>query len=249
MFVRHPDPGTVKTRLAAALGPAAAAALYRGFIEDLCATLGGRRFRMVLACTPDRGGSYLARLAKRHALALVPQGDGDLGRRMERVAAGVLETARRVVLIGSDAPTLPPAFVERAFQELRRRPVVLGPSLDGGYYLVGVRAPIAPIFRRMRWSDESVLSRTVRRLDRADVPYELLPCWYDVDTVADLGLLARHVAVLETIGERPAPRTARVLRRIGHATLDRSRVGATSRLRRARAAADRAPAARARSGA
>ncbi len=214
MFVRDPVVGAVKTRLAVSTGGGEAAALYAAFVDDLCGAL-SPRFRMTIACTPDAGSPYFRRLAARHDVTLTPQGGGDLGARMERVVRTALADAARVVVIGSDAPTLPAAYVARAFAALRRTRVVLGPSLDGGYYLVGVRAPVAPIFRRMRWSDAAVLARTLRRLARARVPHTLLPCWYDVDTRADLELLRRHLAVAWCVGERIAPRTRRVLRRLG----------------------------------
>ncbi len=213
MLVRHPEPGGVKTRLSPALPPVDAAALYTAFVEDLCAAL-APRFRMALACTPTTDSRFFARLGARHRATLLPQGDGDLGVRMRRLAGFGLAAARRVVLIGSDAPTLPAAFVARAFRMLRRYTVVLGPSLDGGYYLVGLRGPVPPIFSRMRWGDDRVLARTMRRLDRAHLPYALLPCWYDVDTAADVALLERHLAVRAAAGERPCPRTRRVLGRL-----------------------------------
>jgi rSAM/selenodomain-associated transferase 1 len=225
MMVRDPESGPVKTRLAPAFRPAAAAVLYRGFVEDLCAALGAR-FRLVLACTPSTRSPFFDHLAARYRLERLPQGEGDLGARMRRAAVAGLAIARRVVVIGSDAPTLPPEFVARAFAALRTHRVVLGPSLDGGYYLVGMRTPVPPIFARMRWSDAGVLARTLRRLARARIPYALLPCWYDVDTPADVDLLRRHLTTLAGAGERPCPRTRRALR-----ALSRRRTAARARRR------------------
>lgn len=214
MMVRAPAPGRVKTRLAPALRADGATALYRAFTEDLCAAL-GRRFAMVLACTPGTADPFLARLARRYGVALVPQGPGDLGARMRRVAAAALATATRVVVIGSDAPTLGPVRVAEAFRALRRRRVVLGPSLDGGYYLLGLRAPMPDVFTRIPWGSARVLARTLGRLRAEGVTPALLPCWYDVDTPADLAILRRHLAMLAAIGEEtPCPRTRRALARL-----------------------------------
>jgi rSAM/selenodomain-associated transferase 1 len=210
MFARLPEPGVVKTRLASALAPAATARLYRAFTEDLCARL-GRRFRLVVACSPDDKRPYFGELARRYGCELIPQGGGDLGARMRRAAAAVLETATRAVLIGSDAPTVPAASIGAAFRALAHARVAIGPSLDGGYYLLGVRSPLPPIFSRMPWGTPAVLARTLRRLRRARITPALVPCWYDVDTPADLGLLRRHLALLDTLGDRPCPRTTRVL--------------------------------------
>lgn len=216
MFVREPEPGTVKTRLEPALGAAGAAALYRAFTEDLCAAL-SRRFALALACSPATGSDYFARLRRRYRLALLPQGTGDLGERMERVAAQALVRARRVVLIGSDSPTLPVARVEEALRRLARRRVALGPSLDGGYYLLGLRAPLPDIFSGIPWGSENVLARTLARLRNARISHDLLPCGYDVDTPADVAMLRRHLSLLATIGDSRCPRTRRVLGRLGEA--------------------------------
>ena len=216
MFVREPEPGAVKTRLTPALGAAGAAALYRAFTEDLCAAL-SRRFRLALACSPGTESPHFARLRRRYGLLLLAQGTGDLGARMERVAAVALTRASRVVLVGSDAPTLPAARVEEALRWLRRRHVALGPSLDGGYYLLGLRAPLPEIFTHIPWGSERVLTRTLARLRTEGVSYHLLPCGYDIDTPADVAVLRRHLAVMATLGQSPCPRTRRVLMRLGEA--------------------------------
>jgi rSAM/selenodomain-associated transferase 1 len=226
MFAREPLPGRVKTRLAAALGTAGAASLYAAFTEDLCAAL-ARRFRLTVACSPTPASPYFARLARRHGVTLAAQGPGDLGARMQRLAAAALAGARRVVLIGSDVPTLSPARVSHAFAALRRSRVVLGPSLDGGYYLLGLRGPLlATMFTRMPWGGPRVLARTLERLRAARVRPHLLPCWYDVDVPRDLVLLERHLALLATLGEAVPRRTRGALRR------------ASARPRPARAAMD-----------
>ena len=133
---------------------------------------------------------------------------------MRRIAAAALVASDRVVLIGSDAPTLPVAHVTAGLRALRRARVVLGPSLDGGYYLVGFRAPLPDVFTRMPWGGASVLARTLTRLRRARITPAVLPAWYDVDTPADLDLLTRHLAMLATLGSEPAPRTRRYLGRV-----------------------------------
>ena len=225
MMVRDPESGPVKTRLAPALHPSEAAALYGAFVDDLCAAL-HERFQLTVACTPSMQSPFFDGLAARYRIERIAQGEGDLGARMRRVAASGLRHARRVVIIGSDAPTLPSELVTRAFATLRAHRAVLGPSLDGGYYLVGVRAPIPPIFTRMRWGDAGVLARTVKRLARARVSHQLLPCWYDVDTPADVDLLRRHLTTLARGGQRPCPRTRAVLRQ-----LSRRRAGAGARRR------------------
>jgi hypothetical protein len=239
MLVREPVPGTVKTRLVPTLGAAGAAALYRAFVEDTCARLVGR-VPLTLACAPtptNAAGSFVGAIARRHGLPVVPQGDGDLGKRMRAIATAALASASCVVLLGSDTPTVPVEHVTAAVDamaaptasrravEARRRAtttrhpgtaarIVLGPSLDGGYYLLGLRAPVPDVFTRMPWSSDRVLARTLVRLRRARIAPLLLPTWYDVDTAPDVDLLARHLALYATFGEDPCPRTRRVLARL-----------------------------------
>ena len=223
MFVREPIAATVKTRLVPALGAAGAALLYRAFVEDVCARL-APHVPLALAYASETGADgFVATLARRYGWPTFAQGDGDLGARMRRVATAALTAASSVVLVGSDVPTLPVGHVTAALRELaprragerrRRRRVVLGPSFDGGYYLLGLRPPLPDIFRRMPWGSDRVLARTLARLRRARVVPAVLPGWYDVDTPTDVGLLARHLDVLAMLGEEPCPRTRRVLARL-----------------------------------
>lgn len=234
MLVREPAAGTVKTRLAPAFGAAGAAALYRAFVEDTCARL-APWVPLALAYAPATPSGaappFVATLARRHRLAVLPQRDGDLGARMRAIVDTALTSAAHVVLLGSDAPTLPLEHLRAALRALRRRAgtcatgsrMVLGPSLDGGYHLLGVRPPVPDVFTRMPWSTDRVLARTLARLRRARIEPVVLPPWYDVDTAADVDLLARHLALLATLGEDPCPRTRRVLARLRGARAPRRR--------------------------
>ncbi len=243
MFVREPVAGTVKTRLVPALGAAGAAALYRAFIEDMCVRL-APHVRLALASEPEIGArGYVATLARRGGWPMIAQGDGDLGARMRRVATAALASSSSVVIIGSDVPTLPVGHLIAALRDLapcrdgerRRRPrVVLGPSFDGGYYLLGLRAPLPDIFGRMPWSTDRVLARTLARLRASRVAPALLPGWYDVDTPADVDLLARHLDVLARLGAEPCPRTRRVLARVRRTRDARTRRRPSDAPRRAR---------------
>ncbi len=212
MFVREPLPGIVKTRLASTLGPAGAAALYRAFVDDMCARL-APRLPLALAAESSTAGVRVAQIARRYRLPVLDQGAGDLGARMRRVAETAFARARRVVLIGSDLPTIPVAHVTGALGALGRARVVLGPSLDGGYYLLGLRRPLVDVFTGIPWSTDRVLARTLARLARARVRPRFVPCWYDVDTAADVELLRRHLATLAVMREDPCPRTRRALAR------------------------------------
>jgi uncharacterized protein len=190
VFARAPELGRVKTRLAAAIGDAAALACYRELGERVTravATL--RDCRTVVAFTPREGrGATVAWLGE--ALAYEPQCDGDLGDRMaDAVARHEREGASRIVVVGTDCPDVDAAVVEEAFARLDDADVVLGPALDGGYYLIALRAPVARarrLFEEVPWSAPDTLAVTLQRAEEAGVRVTLLAPLRDVDTVEDL---------------------------------------------------------------
>jgi rSAM/selenodomain-associated transferase 1 len=213
MLVREPIPGTVKKHLVPVFGATGAADLYRAFVEDACDRL-SPEVPLALASNFALPEGWVAALARQHRLPVIAQGDGDLGVRLRRLATTALDSVPRVVLLGSDAPTLPVAHVTAALHALARARVVVGPSLGGGCNLLGVRAPLPDLFTRMPWRSERVLARTLARLGQARVTPVVLPVWYDVDTAADVAMLGRHLTTLATLGETPCPRTRRVLARL-----------------------------------
>jgi rSAM/selenodomain-associated transferase 1 len=180
VFAKAPRLGRVKRRLAAEIGDVAALRFYRRtFTRLLRRVARDARWRTVLALTPDN-----ARIAGRRAR---PQGRGDLGARMARALACVRGPA---VLVGADIPDLGAAQVAQAFGRLRSADVVLGPALDGGYYLVGTRRPTLArwMFAGVRWSSPHALADTRANLCGRRVA--LTARLADVDTAADLRALA-----------------------------------------------------------
>jgi len=197
IFARFWEPGKVKTRLAARLGDAATAALYRRFVETLAERLGDMPGRRVLAVTPDDRAGEFGEVAGSQ-WRVEPQGPGELAARMRRYfekafAAGM----RKAVLIGSDSPTLPRRHVELAFELLHEHEVVLGPSADGGYYLVGAACRVPPIFDGIAMSRPAVWQQTVDRLNAAACSFGRLPDWYDVDTLDDLRRLRAELGQMQ----------------------------------------------------
>ncbi len=181
VFARAPRLGTVKKRLARDIGDRAALRFHQGnTVRLLRALRRDRRFRTVLAITPDN--------ARWPGIGrCVAQGRGDLGERMQRVCAG----RRRVVIVGTDIPALDADDVAAAFRALGRAQAVFGPSVDGGYWLVGLgpRRPARP-FAGVRWSTSDALADTIRNFHGRSV--RMLRTLRDVDTVADLPQLARY---------------------------------------------------------
>jgi uncharacterized protein len=193
IFARAPLLGQVKTRLARSIGEPAALALYEAFLDDTCTLTQGLGARRVLAVAGALDHPQLERLAKSQRLELVDQGEGDLGAKMARAMATQLPRGP-VVIIGSDAPTLPRAHLHQALDALVDHDVVVGPSADGGYYLVGARVAVPELFTDVRWSTPEVLPTTLARL--AGRAHALVPSWYDVDSAADLDRLRAELATL-----------------------------------------------------
>ncbi len=143
---------------------------------------------------------------------LVPQAGADLGARLAAAFDHLLEPpAARAVVIGSDSPDLPVSHLARAFQKLKHRDVVLGPAADGGYYLVGLRAPAPSLFAGIPWGTRTVLADTVDAIARAGLSLSLLPLWYDVDDAGGLELLEGLCRARLAAGTPLLPRTERLL--------------------------------------
>ena len=202
IFAKSPQPGRVKTRLGEVLGHEAAAQLYAAFLRDLLdrfATVADRRIVGYSPGTPDVEAEFHELGGRNYGLW--PQPPGGLGKRMQQFfSEALVESAGPVVLIGSDSPTLPTQYVQRAFEELAEVDCVIGPATDGGYYLIGMRRLIADVFDKINWSGADVLAQTIRRLRDSRCSMRLLPVWYDVDTVEDLAFLRGHLLGLSASG-------------------------------------------------
>ncbi len=186
VFVRAPEAGRVKTRLAASLGAEGALRVYRRLAEHAlreARALGGE---VRVHFTPaDAGAEVRAWLGD--GPRYLPQSAGDLGARMEAAFRAAFEAgADRVVIIGSDLPGLSAALLRRAFDALESHPAVIGPARDGGYYLLGMRATIEGLFDGIPWSTTEVLARTLERLGAAGIEPALLDTLSDVDELDDL---------------------------------------------------------------
>src|SRR5262245_36461944 len=165
---RHPEAGKVKTRLAAAIGDAAAAALYRAFLLDLGRKLAGHPAWVLYWAFAPADSPLPAEITAGHKS--FAQVDGDLGERMAGAIERVLADAHpSAVLIGSDIPHVSIATLEEAFRRLAGgAALVLGPAEDGGYYLVGATSP-PPVFRGIRWGGPDVLAETIAAARNAGI--------------------------------------------------------------------------------
>jgi hypothetical protein len=143
----------------------------------------------------ERPQPFLEDLAARHGIELRAQGEGDIGIRMERALRSACVAAAPALIVGGDSPDLPLDRLESAFAALESPGVVVGPSSDGGYYLVGCRGPVPRMFDGHAWGGPTVLSSTVRVLERLGVPFRVLELWDDVDDLDGLRRLAARINV------------------------------------------------------
>lgn len=208
IFGKKPEPGKVKTRLAAEFGDDFAAEAHEAMLLDALDLWGTDRFlapggRRVFVYAPNDAGPWFDSIVP-NSWALQPQADGSLGDRMRSFFEGEFaEGASKVVLIGSDSPTLDPSIVVSAFLCLDQKDVVLGPATDGGYYLIGCTPPAPPIFEGVVWGTPHVLSQTLDRLRGSGRSLAVLPPWYDVDSPDDWRLLGAHLRAMRVSGMDP----------------------------------------------
>jgi hypothetical protein len=192
---KRPAPGRTKTRLAPPLSPEQASALYECLLRD---TLDLMRcvphVQPAIAYLPAEERAYFEALAPDFALVL-QEGD-DLGARLDNALTRALSAGfRRAVIMNSDGPTLPLDYLTRAFDALANgADVALGPSDDGGYYLIGLRRPAPRLLREVRMSTPDVLADTLAIAAQERLRVELLPVWYDVDDGASLARLRAELA-------------------------------------------------------
>ena len=185
VFVKAPRPGGVKTRLAQTLGADAACAAYRQLVETLLTHLAP--LPSVELCFTPADASADINPWLRADWTACPQASGDLGARLHAAfTEHFLADAEHVVIIGSDCPAVTATDIEDAWVALAGHDVVLGPALDGGYALIGLRCAAPTLFSEMAWSTASVMADTRQRLAAAGLRHVELPPLADIDEPADL---------------------------------------------------------------
>lgn len=214
-MAKAPVPGQVKTRLLPLLTAEEAAELSRSLLVDQLNQIKELNTAdFYLAFAPDDARLLMEHLAPA-CFHLFPQQGDELGARMATVFKKLFDSGyKNIVLIGADLPPVPLRFFSEAyaFLESSNKRVVLGPSRDGGYYLVGCNQPTPQIFEDMSWSQSRVLAQTLERLAAMRVEFHLLPSWFDIDTPDDLRYLQ---SVLDPTLKKAMPNAAVLLQRLG----------------------------------
>ena len=204
VVAKQPSPGQTKTRLCPPLSYTQAADLYECFLRD---TLDVMRqvhgVQRVIGFLPEGAREYFRQLAPE--MGLTCQLGASLGERLDHLLTETLASgSQRAVVMDSDSPTLPPEYISQAFDRLADADVVIGPTRDGGYYLIGMKRPQSHLLRQVQMSTPQVLADTLALAESTGLSVSLLPTWYDVDTMADLYQLDEEIVSLSKNGTASA---------------------------------------------
>lgn len=207
VVAKAPSPGLVKTRLCPPLTPAEAATLYECLLEDIVTkmwTCRGSEFWIAYA--PEGEEYFKQNFSERR---LLTQRGKDLGERLHHIFVDLFNIGyEEIIVADSDSPTVPLSSIQLAYEQLRGEDydVVLGPSSDGGYYLIGLKRPAGGLFHSIPWSTEFVMEKTLERVSELGLKAGLLPVAYDIDVEEDLRRLWKDFAASRDLKEQ-TPKT------------------------------------------
>ncbi|MFO0775780.1 MAG: TIGR04282 family arsenosugar biosynthesis glycosyltransferase [Nitrospiraceae bacterium] len=230
LFAKAPIPGTVKTRLSPPLTPDEASSLHGSFVLDALerskTAIQQQRLSLdrVIACAPSADHVFFQIVGERNGVGLIDQVGDDLGARMKQVVADMFARGyRRVLLLGTDLPSLPLTVYADSLKVLEQQDLVIGPAEDGGYYAIGMTRPVPELFDGIAWSTPQVYAQTRERIARAGLTVGELPRWRDVDRIEDL-----HALMAEAAADARKPKGQRTFsqRTAGTVQLLRERYGA-----------------------
>ncbi|HEY9808254.1 MAG TPA: TIGR04282 family arsenosugar biosynthesis glycosyltransferase [Halomicronema sp.] len=191
IFTRYPEPGKTKTRLIPALGAEGATLLHRQLIQHTLNQLPNLlKNRPVEVEVKYAGGTQeLMQKLLPPEIKCTPQSEGDLGEKMKNALAETFsKTTQKALIIGTDCPALDPHRLSQAFDQLSHYDLVLGPALDGGYYLIGMQRLIPELFVGINWGTEIVMKQTLEIAQHLNLSYSLLDTLADIDRPEDLAL-------------------------------------------------------------
>lgn len=187
VFLKYPEKGKVKTRLAKSIGEENALKMYRKFVKDtLDNVIAIKDTTIFLFYTPAGKKRLLENLYGRRFKYCLQKGR-DLGERMYNAFLQIKKLGFfKIAIIGTDSPTLPLIYIKQAFKKLESVDIVIGPSLDGGYYLLGLKKPVKKLFNKITWSSDRVFNQTLEKAKLLNLQINILPYWYDIDTIEGL---------------------------------------------------------------
>lgn len=187
IMAKAPLPDKVKTRLTPPLEPGVASSLYRSFLLDKIEQV--RTIRAIhpfLSYTPEKEKDFFRNILP-HGFELIQQVGEDLGEKLSNISKSLFHAGfKKVVILDSDTPNLPPGLIKEGIEGLDKFDVILGPCEDGGYYLIGMREHFPELFNGIPWSTSEVTRITLEKARNIGLSVSKLESWYDVDTGADL---------------------------------------------------------------
>lgn len=199
LFAKAPIAGNVKTRLQPIITPENSARLQEAFIKDSILLMNKiNNVEKFVYFQPEEKRYMFEKFIGDLPFHLNCQYGSDLGERMENSFRDLFDKGfSKAVIIGVDSPTLPKEYINKAFIEFDKAELVIGPSVDGGYYLIGFKEKIFPVFSSVEWGSSKVLLRTEELIKKSRVKLSLLPIHYDIDTIENLRFLKTHLQLLE----------------------------------------------------
>jgi uncharacterized protein len=210
LFARDPVLGQVKTRLSSSFDDETILRLYTCFVEDSL-----EKIRQVdnadcfVGISPSNISGFFNGIEDSDMRLFIQQGK-DLGDKMRQAFVDRFSDGyKKVVIIGSDSPSLPVSYINQALNS--DMDLMLGPSTDGGYYLIAMTGKVSEVFDGITWGTEQVLDETLNRVKKAGVSLELLPVWYDVDFPEDLKFLKTHLELITQSGLCEVGKTKKIL--------------------------------------
>ncbi len=223
IFIKYPEPGKVKTRLSKGIGKENATILYKLFVEALLKRVSlnntyikdrngqNRDYKTTIFFSPeDRIEEMENWLGQKYNNKLSPQSGNNLGERISNAFKQISNTgAKKAVIIGSDTPALDKETILQSFDLLSHNDTVIGPTKDGGYFLLGISFLTESfksenawkIFTGIEWSTENVFTQTIESVKKCGLTYELLSQYYDIDTQSDLSHLKHDIERIKDIKE------------------------------------------------
>jgi len=213
VFLKVPQKTSVKTRLAKSIGQEVATNLYLNFVADILETLKRSRYKFIICFYPPHAQPEAANWLG-HTQILLPQLGDNLGARMSNAFVKIFSKGfQNVLLMGTDFSDLPAEIIDTAFHSLAENDAVIGPSVDGGYYLIGFSADtfLPAVFDDMPWGTEDVFKKTMKVFSNKGLKVQVLPKWRDIDTYEDLEFFIKTYKE----NQSTALNTAAYLKRIG----------------------------------
>lgn len=193
LFLKYPNPGKVKTRLARSIGDQQAAFLYKNFVEYLISKLASDQYSLIIYFDPSVNEREIKQWLG-ESIRCYPQSGDDLGQRMKHAFNSCFYAgAKKVIIAGTDSPQLEKGRILDAFSYLQQHDAVIGPTFDGGYYLIALKRMADGLFSGIEWSSSRVYEQTLERFSKNALMYKSLNEMLDIDDVDDLNQLKRKL--------------------------------------------------------